>query len=125
MADVQEAVEDTTRLSHLHGSAMFFLTQEAGMTLSLLVLFSALYHVTITETGNSWDMGGFAELHMFHTINNVLDKFLVSEKEDAHLFDPSILHNSCSVGNKVAIHHKQHLLSTSMHSLPNCDIYTF
>ncbi len=42
VAVVEEALDNAARLSHLHGSAMFFLAQEAGATQGVIHLFSKL-----------------------------------------------------------------------------------
>ena len=43
VAVVEEALDNAARLSHLHGSAMFFLAQEAGATQGVIYLLSKLY----------------------------------------------------------------------------------
>jgi Sec7-like guanine-nucleotide exchange factor len=104
VADVQEAIESSGRLSQLHGSAMFFLTQEAGATQAALHILSKLYSAVEIVGATKWDKESFAESHMFYIINDVLDKFLASEKKDGHLIDPNVWRNAGATGVKVAIY---------------------
>jgi Domain of unknown function (DUF1981) len=108
VAEVQEAIESAARLSHLHGSGMFFLTQEAGATQVIIRMLSTLY----TGTGDGeavrdeagWDRESFAELHLFAVLKDVLDKFLESEEKDGYLIDPNVWRNASESGGKVALY---------------------
>jgi hypothetical protein len=103
VADFQEAIENTERLSQLHGSAMFFLTQEAGATQAALHVLSALYSKDQPPGAAEWDKESFAESHMFYIINDVLDKFISSERKDGHLIDANAWRKAGSTGGvKVA-----------------------
>ena len=103
VADLQEVIEDSSRLSQLHGSAMFFLTQEAGATQAALHVLSALYSDEQPPGAAEWDKESFAESHMFYIINDVLDKFIASERKDGHLIDANVWRKAGSTGGvKVA-----------------------
>ena len=103
VAAFQDAIEDSDRLSQLHGSAMFFLTQEAGATQAALHVLSALYIENDVAGATEWEKESYAESNMFYIMNDVLDKFLLSEKKDGPLIDPNVWRNAGSAGGvKVA-----------------------
>lgn len=103
VADFQDAIENSDRLSQLHGSAMFFLTQEAGATQAALHVLSTLYNESDIDGATEWEKESYAESNMFYIMNDVLDKFLLSERKDGHLIDPNIWRNVGSAGGvKVA-----------------------
>jgi len=103
VAAVEEALDSAARLSHLHGSAMFFLTQEAGTTRAIIHMLSMLYSGK-EEACEGWDREGFAEPHLLAIMNDVLDKFLTSEERDGHLIDPNVWRNASESGGKVALY---------------------
>jgi hypothetical protein len=106
VAVVEEALENAARLSHLHGSAMFFLAQEAGATQAVIHLLSKLYHggpqKVLSDSG--WDRESFAEPQLMGIMKQVLGKFLASEKKDGHLIDPNVWRNASESGGKVALY---------------------
>eukprot|EP00977_Amphora_coffeiformis_P000144 scaffold37_cov159-Amphora_coffeaeformis.AAC.8 len=103
VADFQDTIENSGRLSQLHGSAMFFLTQEAGATQAALHVLSALYNEKDIDGATEWEKESYAESNMFYIMNDVLDKFLLSERKDGHLIDPNVWRNAGSAGGvKVA-----------------------
>lgn len=103
IADLQDAIESTDQLSQLHGSAMFFLTQESGATQAALHVLSTLYNENDVNGATEWEKEGYAESNMFYIMNDVLDKFLLSERKDGHLIEPNVWRNAGSAGGvKVA-----------------------
>jgi hypothetical protein len=105
VAVVEEALDNAARLSHLHGSAMFFLAQEAGATQVVIHLLSRLYQggpQTVDDGG--WDRESFAEPQLLGIMKQVLDYFLASEKKDGHLIDPNVWRNASESGGKVALY---------------------
>jgi hypothetical protein len=93
-----EAMETKARLSLLHGSAKFFLTQEAGATRAAIHLLSILY-----LDGQDSEVE-FAEPRLVRIMGEVLDKFLESEQRDGHLVDPSLWRNASESGGKLALY---------------------
>ena len=93
-----EAMETKARLSLLHGSAKFFLTQEAGATRAAIHLLSIVY---LNSQGSDVE---FAESPLLSLMSQVLLKFLDSEKRDGHLVDPSLWRNVSESGGKLALY---------------------
>lgn len=106
VAVVEEALDSAARLSHLHGSGMFFLAQEAGATNSVIRMLSILYSGAAAENGNEleWKRASFAETHLFAVMEQVHEKFLESEKKDGHLIDPNVWRTAGESGGKVALY---------------------
>lgn len=102
-----EATEASARLSLLHGSAIFFLSQEASATKSTIRLLSTLY---LSEDdaedswSGAWNKVEFAEEYLVETMTDVLTKFLDSEEKDGHLVDPNVWRNASERGGKVALY---------------------
>jgi len=100
--EVQGAIEGSARLQ---GSSMFFLTQEAGATQATITMLSKLY----TDAGDAvdteeWDREAFAEPYLRAVIEEVLGKFVASEKRDSHRIPPNVWRNSSESGGKVAFY---------------------
>jgi hypothetical protein len=104
---VDEALENAARLSHLHGSAMFFFAQGACATQVTIRLLSNLYMqgslTEVADTGEDWDRPSFAEPHLFSTMDEVVKKFCLSETRDGHLIDYNVWRNVSESGGKVAL----------------------
>lgn len=103
VAAVEEALENAARLSHRHGSGMFFLTQQAGATNAMLRMLSILYLDRGGREGD-WDRASFAEPHLLALVSDVTSKFLQSERQDGHLIDPHVWRNANESGGKVALY---------------------
>ena len=98
--EVQEGVESSSRLQ---GSAMYFLTQEAGATQAKLTMLSTLCLVGSMSTDvEQWDRESFAEPHLHRVMQDVLTKFVASEKLDGHRIAPNVWRNATESGGKVA-----------------------
>jgi hypothetical protein len=105
VAMVEDALDNAARLSHLHGSSMFFLAQEAGATQAVIYLLSKLYHGGPQRVDDGdWDRERFAEPQLLGIMKQVLGKFLASEKKDGHLIDPNVWRNASESGGKVALY---------------------
>jgi hypothetical protein len=108
VAAVEEALENAARLSHRHGSGMFFLTQQAGATNSVIRMLSILYFNALATEGSGdasdWDRLGFAEAPLLQLVNDVTSKFLESERQDGHLIDPHVWRSANESGGKVALY---------------------
>jgi len=102
-----EEMEASARLSLLHGSAIFFLSQEASATKAAIRLLSNLY---LSEDdaedswSGTWNKVEFAEEHLVETMKEVLTKFLESEEKDGYLVDPNVWRNANESGGKVALY---------------------
>lgn len=100
---VEEVLSNTGRMSHHHGSEMFFLTQEAGAMNDIIHMLSILYR--FEGAGEvQWDREAFAETLLLERIKEVLHKFVESEKRDGHLIDPNVWRNASESGGKLAIY---------------------
>jgi hypothetical protein len=107
VAEVEYALENAARLSHLHGSAMFFLTQEASATHALTHMLSSLYLNKTDENSlhdEKWDYVAFAEPHFLAMLKEVIGNFIESEGKDGHLIDPNVWRNVSESGGKVALY---------------------
>jgi hypothetical protein len=98
-----EDTETTSRLSLLHGSAVFFLAQEAGATKAVVHLLSALFFSS-EEDETDWNRVAFSEPHLISIMTEVLVKFLASEDEDGYLIDPNVWRNASESGGKLALY---------------------
>ncbi|GKY96543.1 hypothetical protein MPSEU_000613900 [Mayamaea pseudoterrestris] len=107
VAAVDEALETAARLSHLHGSGMYFLTQESSATRAAMAILSNLYTSvddSVGSTGDYWDKEAFAEPLLLKIMSEVLDRFLTSEELDGGLVDPKVWRNVSESGSKVALY---------------------
>lgn len=101
VAEVDETLGTAARFSHVHGSSMFFMTQEASATRAFLYLLSKLYQ----RAGEaSWNTELFAETHLLSLMKEILQKFLDSEERDGDLIDPNVWRNVTESGGKVALY---------------------
>ena len=100
--EMQAAIEGS---SHLQGSAMFFLTQEAGATQATINMLSILYKGTDdTAEREEWDRETFAEPYLLAVIHDVMTKFVASERRDSHMITPNVWRNASESGGKVAVY---------------------
>ena len=100
--EMQAAIEGS---SHLQGSAMFFLTQEAGATQATISILSILYTgIDDAVDKGKWDREVFAEPRLLSVIHDVMEKFVASEKRDSHLIAPNVWRNASESGGKVAFY---------------------
>ncbi|KAL7559104.1 hypothetical protein ACA910_017516 [Epithemia clementina (nom. ined.)] len=100
--EMQEAIEGS---SHLRGSAMFFLTQEAGATQATIRMLSILYKgFDDTVEREKWDREAFAEPYLYAVFHDVMTKFVASEKRDSHRIPPNVWRNASESGGKVAFY---------------------
>lgn len=104
VAAVEEALDSAARLSHLHGSGMFFLTQEASATAAVVRILSVLYsqeteYSAPSNVDQDWDRVTFAEPHLLENMVEVHRKFLESERKDGHLIDPHVWRQQATKGN--------------------------
>jgi len=111
VAAVDEALDSAARLSHLHGSGMFFLTQEASATNAVIRILSLLYAGAARSPSrdglaiaSDWDGVAFAEPRLLDTMSDVHSKFLDSEKKEGHLIDPLKWRHISESGVKVALY---------------------
>lgn len=102
--EVEMALSNVARMSHLHGSDMFFLTQEAGATKATIQMLGMLYQRRAGEDRPNWDTAAFAESHLLGTMKEALRKFQDSEERDGHLIDPNVWRNTSESGGKVALY---------------------
>lgn len=104
--EVEMALSNVARMSHLHGSDMFFLTQEAGATKATIQMLGMLYQEDAGEgqASKGWDTTGFAKEHFLVTMKEALCKFQDSEERDGHLVDPNVWRNTSESGGKVALY---------------------
>lgn len=102
--EVEMALSNVARMSHLHGSDMFFLTQEAGATKATIQMLGMLYQERAGEESKSWDRSGFAKEHLLSAMKEALCKFQDSEERDGHLVDPNVWRNTSESGGKVALY---------------------
>jgi len=105
VAAVEEALENAARLSHRHGSGVFFLTQQAGASNAAIRLLSVLYRGTERRRSTgSWDRARFAEAPLLEAVRDVVHRFLESDRQDGHLIDPHVWRNAGESGGKVALY---------------------
>lgn len=96
-----ETSETTARLALLHGSDVFFLTQEAGAAKVYIHVLSLLYTMDPSESQAD---PSFAESLLTSYMVDVLDNFLLSEERDGHLIDPNIWRRAIEGHGKVALY---------------------
>lgn len=97
-----ESSETTARLALLHGSDVFFLTQEAGSAKAYIHILSLLY--TSNNGPSDSTRSDFSEPLLIPFMVDVLDNFLLSEQRDGHLIDPNIWRRAIEGQGKVALY---------------------
>ena len=101
----EEALVNLRKLSNTQGSAMFFLTQTAGATNAVIRVLRALYQRKGESLhGISWDRESFAERYLLELMQDVLHKFIESERKEGHLIDPNVWRTASESGGKVAVY---------------------
>jgi hypothetical protein len=101
----EEALVNLRKLSNTQGSAMFFLTQTAGATNAVIRVLRALYQRKGESLhGVSWDRESFAERYLLELMQDVLHKFVESERKEGHLIDPNVWRTASESGGKVAVY---------------------
>lgn len=105
--EVEAALQGTSGGSGHRGSAqIFFLTQEASATKSVILLLSTLYSRRPTDDNSEakidWDAEVFAEPLLIERIMDVLNEFLSSEEGDGPLIDPNVWRSASESGGQVA-----------------------
>ena len=97
----QAAFTSDSGVGHLGRCEMFFLTQEASANSILIRLLSILF----SETENKeWDTVKFAEPLLMSRMKDVLQKFIISERENGHKLDQNVWRAVKESGTKYAIH---------------------
>lgn len=91
------------RVLHHDKSKMFFLTQEAGANDSIIQFLSAMYCSVGGDT-NDWDRVAFSEPLLIGRLVDVLNRFVLSEKEEGSDMDPNVWRNVNESGCKVAVY---------------------
>lgn len=100
--EVEKAMKGTSGGSgHRGSSQIFFLTQEASATKSVILLLSLLYCRQGDEK-NGWDAEAFSEPLLMERILDVLAEFLSSEEKDGVLIDPNVWRSASESGGQVA-----------------------
>jgi len=100
----QAAFTSNSGLGHLGSCEMFFLTQEASANNILVRLLSLLYCPREGDGTNAWDTVAFSEPLLLSRMTDVLQKFIVSERENGHKLDPNVWRAVSESGTKFAIH---------------------
>eukprot|EP00551_Chaetoceros_affinis_P004309 CAMPEP_0203668256 /NCGR_PEP_ID=MMETSP0090-20130426/4937_1 /ASSEMBLY_ACC=CAM_ASM_001088 /TAXON_ID=426623 /ORGANISM="Chaetoceros affinis, Strain CCMP159" /LENGTH=2105 /DNA_ID=CAMNT_0050532651 /DNA_START=189 /DNA_END=6503 /DNA_ORIENTATION=+ len=88
--DTKKAFSSDGGVGHLRRSEMFFLTQEASANNILIHFLALLYCPREDELANQWDTVLFSEPLLMERITDVLQKFIISEREDGHRIDPNV-----------------------------------
>lgn len=103
-----ETTETSARFSLLHGSTVFFLTQEASATKAIVHSLSSLYLGSIDLECPTilvpWNRVTFAESHLIKLIQEICIKFVESERTDGRDIDPNLWRNTNEIGMKVALY---------------------
>ena len=100
----QDSYNSDSGLGHLGSCEMFFLTQEASANNILVRLLSLLYCPREGNVTNAWDTVAFSEPLLLSRMTDVLQKFIVSEREDGRKLDPNVWRAVSESGTKFAIH---------------------
>jgi hypothetical protein len=99
-----EDSETLSRLSLQHGSAIFFLSQEAGAAKSIVHLLSTLFLSFQNTSISDWNRAEYAEPLLVATMTDVLDKFLDSARRDGHLVDHNVWRKVGESSGKIALY---------------------
>jgi hypothetical protein len=101
----EEALVRISQLNKTQGSAMFFLTQTAGATNSVIRLLSVLYdYEEILDNVDTWDRKTFAGQYLMKIMQDIFFKFAESEAKEGHRIDPNVWRNTAESGVKVAVY---------------------
>lgn len=102
--DTKKAFSSDGGVGHLRRSEMFFLTQESCANNVLIHFLALLYCPREEEVVNHWDTTSFAAPLLMTRITDVLQKFIVSEREDGHRIDPNVWRTASESGGTFAVH---------------------
>lgn len=101
----EEALVRISQLNNTQGSAMFFLTQTAGATNSVIRLLSVLYdYEEVLDGVDTWDRKTFAGQYLMKIMQDIFSKFSESEAKEGHRIDPNVWRNTSESGVKVAVY---------------------
>jgi brefeldin A-inhibited guanine nucleotide-exchange protein len=101
----EEALVKISQLNNTQGSAMFFLTQTAGATNSVIRLLSVLYdYEDVFDSEDTWDRKVFAGEYLMKIMQDIFGKFAESEAKEGHRIDPNVWRNTAESGVKVAVY---------------------
>ncbi|KAG7370181.1 RalF-like Dot/Icm system translocated protein [Nitzschia inconspicua] len=101
----EEALVKISQQNNTQGSAMFFLTQTAGATNSVIRLLSVLYDYEEVYDGvDTWDRKTFAGQYLMKIMQDIFFKFAESEAKEGHRIDPNVWRNTSESGVKVAVY---------------------
>jgi hypothetical protein len=103
-----ETTESSARFSLLHGSSVYFLSQEASAIKASIRVLSVLFNAPISSgvapDVDDWNKSSFAESHLIKILQEILDKFIISETKEGHLVDINMWRNTIEIGAKVALY---------------------
>jgi hypothetical protein len=102
--EAQAAFSSDSGVGHLGRCEMFFLTQEASANNVLIRMLSLLYCPRGDFDVDRWDTVNFSEPLLIGRMLDVLQKFIVSERENGHKLDPNVWRAASESGTKFAIH---------------------
>jgi len=94
----EDSLEISNRLKLQHGSAVFYITQEAMATKTIVRMLSKLYLMSTQQSS------GFIEAKLVCVATEALRKFLDSEEKDGYLVDPMTWQSSGERGGKLALY---------------------
>ncbi len=90
-------------VGHLRRSEMFFLTQEASANNILVHFLALLYCPKEDDQVNQWDTVSFSGPLLGERITDVLQKFIVSEREVGRKIDPNVWRTASESGGTFAV----------------------
>ena len=103
--EVESSLASVGGILHKGGAEMFFLTQQAGADKAIIYILSQLYCVHGEDAKSyGWDTQTYAEPLLLERMLDVLQKFLISEKDNAEYINPNVWRMASDSGGKIALY---------------------
>lgn len=99
--EVESTLASVGGILHKGGAEMFFLTQQAGADKAIIHILSQL---VCGHSAYSWDTKAYAEPLLLDRMIDILNKFLISERDNAEFINPNVWRTASDSGGKIALY---------------------
>ena len=99
--EVESTLASVGGILHKGGAEMFFLTQQAGADKAIIHILSQL---VCGHSAYSWETKAYAEPLLLHRMIDILNKFLISERDNAEFINPNVWRTASDSGGKIALY---------------------
>jgi len=99
--EVESTLASVGGILHKGGAEMFFLTQQAGADKAIIHILSQL---VCAHAAYTWDAKAYAEPLLLDRMIEILNKFLISERDNAEFINPNVWRMASDSGGKIALY---------------------